>query len=464
MEVPHLVSAWNGLVQQLTNVFTKPTATLWRQLALGWLLHRGPATVTGIIRTLGDCADRHWTAYHKFFYRASWDLRELSAILLLRIIYPLIQQAARRDEQTGKLIVDLHLDDTTAGRYGRHVAHAGWYKDASCSGPAYKGTVIHWAHNWIVGCVTLRLADWPLVRWALPMIFELYRKKPDCDAQHPFRTRQQIASAMVAQAASVLPDVLWRVCVDGQYATRDMVRGLPKGVTLVSRIRSDAALHQLPSGERSHGKTRGPIPKKGDRLASIKELAASARDWQTITLEHQGRSVQRQVTSIVCLWWHVCRDKPIRLVIVRDPSGKQKDDYFFCTDATASEQEIVQRATDRWGVEEAIMEAKQHLGFENTRGWCSRTVNRQAPLSMVLLTLVKVWYANAATTTRQLLPQATPWFPQKERPSFLDMLAALRRILWQHRLSSKANSSNSWLTRKVQKFFDNVSYALCQAA
>jgi len=322
--------------------------------------------------------------------------------------------------------------------------------------------------------VTLRLADWPLVRWALPILFELYRKKPDCDAQHPFRTRQQIAAAMVAQAANILPDVLWRICVDGQYATRDMVRGLPKGVTLVSRIRSDAALHRLASGRRRRGKTRGPIPKKGTRMASIKQLARDAKDWKTIMLDHQGRSVERRVTSIVCLWWHVCRETPIRLVIVRDPSGKQKDDYFFCTDATAGEQEIVQRTADRWGVEEAIMEAKQHLGFENTRGWCSRTVNRQAPLAMVLLTLVKVWYARVAATTPELLPQVTPWFPQKERPSFLDMLAALRRVLWQHRISANQNSihrtvanrnlSNSWLTRQVQKFFDNVSYALCQAA
>jgi len=41
--------------------------------------------------------------------------------------------------------------------------------------------------------------------------------------------------------------------------------------------------------------------------------------------------------------------------------------------------QIAQRAYDRWGVEEAILEAKQQLGFENTLGWCRKTVNRQAP-------------------------------------------------------------------------------------
>ncbi|MFA7236529.1 MAG: hypothetical protein WC058_06670, partial [Phycisphaeraceae bacterium] len=47
-----VISAWNSLVQQLACVFTAPTAEVWRQLALGWVLHRGPATVTGMIRVV----------------------------------------------------------------------------------------------------------------------------------------------------------------------------------------------------------------------------------------------------------------------------------------------------------------------------------------------------------------------------------------------------------------------------
>ena len=93
--------------------------------------------------------------------------------------------------------------------------------------------------------------------------------------------------------------------------------------------------------------------------------------------------------QVVCLWYHVCRDVPIRLVIVRDPAGKEKDDFFFCTEASVPEAEIVQRYYDRWGVEEAILESKQHMGFESTQGWCSKTVNRQAPLAMILVSLVK---------------------------------------------------------------------------
>lgn len=302
------------------------------------------------------------------------------------------------------------------------------------------------------------------MRWALPVLFDLYRKRSDCTADHPFQTRQQRAATLVGQAVKALPQVIWRVCADGQYATRDMVAGLPAGVNLVSRIRRDAALHDLPTGKRRRGCRRGPVPRKGRRLPSLEQLAQKTEGWKTITVQHQGRTVRRRALGIVCLWYHVCRDTPVRVVIVRDPSGRQKDDYFFCTDATASEREIVQRATDRWGVEESIQEAKQQLGFENTRGWCSKTVHRQAPLAMVLVTLVKAWYAQAALKQPRLLPKGTPWAPDKPRPTFLDMLSALRGVLWRHRITPEKNFGNSRFVRQVHKFLAAAEYALCAAA
>jgi hypothetical protein len=109
MDAPSLVSAWDALVQQLCYVFTEPTARTWRQIALGWVLHRGPATVTAIFRTLGNVADRHWTVYEKFFYRAAWGLSTLGTALL---VYPLLLEATQG--QAGEVVADLAIDDTTA--------------------------------------------------------------------------------------------------------------------------------------------------------------------------------------------------------------------------------------------------------------------------------------------------------------------------------------------------------------
>lgn len=459
MDADVIVSAWNALVMQLGCVFTAPTARVWQQLALGWLLHRGPATVTGIYRTLGDLAVRHWTVYEKFFYRAAWSLEDLCLRLIQHVVSPMITLSAQLDPKSGKPIADLNIDDTTVARSGRHVAHAGWFKDASASGASHRGPVIHWAHNWIIAAVTLRLPAWPRMRWALPVLFALYRKRGDCDGRHPYRTRQTSAAAMARLLAKVFPNIQWRLAADGQYATRDLVGGLPAGVNLVSRIRADAALYDLPPKRRAG--RRGAPAKRGARLPAPREMAARRRaGWKTITVQHQGRAVKRRVLGIECLWYHVCRQTPIRLVIVRDPSGVQPDDYLFCTDADVCEGEIVQRYVDRWGVEEAIYEAKQHLGFESARGWCSRTVNRQAPLAMILLTMVKAWYATQAVGRADLAPAATPWYSRKRRPSFLDMLSALRTVLWQKRIQGK--SANSARIEKLSLYLTPVrKFGIC---
>ena len=147
-------------------MFTAPNAHTWRQIALGWVLYRKPAVVTDIIRILGDLANRTWTICHKFFYRAAWQLDMLCKQLLIHAVEPMIRDAGQVDSRTDRLVADLNIDDTTAVRYGNHVAHAHWLEDASANGPAQNGTVIHWAHNWLMDVVTLRLPGWPKCRSA----------------------------------------------------------------------------------------------------------------------------------------------------------------------------------------------------------------------------------------------------------------------------------------------------------
>ena len=455
MDATSLISAWNNIILQLCYIFTEPTAHTFRQIMLGWVLRRGPATVTGMFRTLGSLADKHWTVYQKFFYRAAWSLKALCTAVLIHVIYPLIIESGVLDESTGQPVVDLAIDDTTVARCGKHVAHAGWFKDASASGSSHKGTVLHWAHNWLVGAITLRLPKWAMIRWVFPVAFSLYRKPADCTQKDSFRSRQELAGEMIQEVAQALPEVQLRVSADGQYAKRQVVRGLPHRVNLVSRIRRDAAIYQLPSKRKIKGK-RGRKPKKGKRMPTPKKIAAYRKEgFREVTVQKQGYPVKRLVLGITCLWYHVCGEVPIRMVIVRDPFGKEVDDFFFCTDATVPDEQIVQRYYDRWGVEECILEAKQLMGFESTYGWCSKTVNRQAPLAMILVSLVKAWYAHCAADEPSLLPETMPWYKHKRHPSFLDMLSALRKVLWHHRISPNLRFST-----QVKELIESVSYGL----
>ena len=443
MDATSLVSAFHRMLHELSSAFTQPTAETFRQLAVGWILTPGVGTVTGMIRTLGAVATKHWTVYQKFFYRAAWRLEDLSFLLLRRLVAPLLGR-------------DIHLaiDDTTCGPRGKHVALAGWFKDASSHA---QGPVIHWAHNWIVGAVVLRVPRFPLLRLALPVLFALHRKKPDCDAAHPYATLPQQARQMVCRLAETFPERRILVAMDGLYATQDFFGDLPPNVVGVSRLRKNASLRQWPIPPRKGRPGRPRL--RGEPLPSLPELTRRARDWKTVDLLKQGRTVRRRIHGLTCQWYHVCRDKPVRVVIVQDPSGAEDDLRVVCTDPTVPDAEMVQQFYDRWGIEECIQEGKQQMGMERTRGWCTKTVRRQAPLAMLLAGLVKLWYVRHAAGHPLAQTRPLPWYPQKAGVSFRDMLAALRRALWQNLVLCKLHTR--W---KSNQLTEALAYALCEAA
>ncbi|KKM18481.1 hypothetical protein LCGC14_1665250 [marine sediment metagenome] len=443
MDATTLVSEFTFMLHQLSGAFTRPTAETFRQLAMGWVLTPGVGTVTGMIRTLGRWATKHWTVYEKFFYRAPWSLSDLSRLLLVRLVAPLLGPT-----------IDLNLDDTTCGPRGKHVALAGWYKDAS----AYaRTTVIHWAHNWVIGAVSLRIERFPGLRLSLPVLFALHRKRSNSDAEHPYATLPELALGLLRQLAKFLPKHRIFVAVDGFYAVNSFLGGLPKNVIAVSRLRKNAALRELvpPDLPRRRGRPR----LRGRRLPSLEVLTRQAKTWEEVELLKQGRTVRRRLHGLTCQWYHVCRCKPVRVVIVQDPSGREDDLHVVCTDPSVSDAEIVQRYIDRWGIEECIQEAKQQMGMERTRGFCKKTVSRQAPMAMILTTLTKLWFIKHGSAHPSLLPRRLPWYAHKRSYSFRDMLSALRQVFWRHRLLDNLHRQ-----RQSNEFMDALTYALCEAA
>ncbi|MBN1489626.1 MAG: transposase [Phycisphaerae bacterium] len=449
-----LVAGWEALCQQLAPAFTRPTFVTFLHIATGWVLCRSRPTVTNLVCTIGASllghVAKHWTVYERFFYRAAWSLEEVSRLLLVRVIAPLVQ------DQAVEQVIDLKIDDSTCGRCGKHVAYAAYFKDASASNVLK--TVVHWAHNWVIGCAAMRPKRWPSRVLGLPVWFTLYRKPKDCDRKHPFQTRQQIAAEMILRTREALPDWTIRVAADGQYATKVVAKAASGiGSNLVSRIRSDAALYALPPRRKRH--KRGRRPKKGKRLPTPKRLAQRKNGWKTVEALVYGKRVKRRVLSIVCLWYHVCKGQPIKLLIVRDPTGQQADDYMFCTDPSVRDAEVIERFAARWPIEETIHDGKQLGGFEQVQGWCPRTVVRQAPMAMIVQTLVKVWYLRHGVKATSAQPKGTDWSADKDHSSYLDMLATLRKAIWTHRINMK---SLPW--QRVRELWKTLQFTLCAAA
>ena len=116
----------------------------------------------------------------------------------------------------------------------------------------------------------------------------------------------------------------------------------------------------------------------------------------------------------------------MRIVVVRDPSGRRRDEAFFCTDCRASAAFILANYARRWTLEVAFHDVKQCLGFEDPQNQTPEAVRRTAPLAFVSYDLVLLW---TALRTRRGQPVGwiqRPWYRSKCAPSFADMMTAVR--------------------------------------
>ena len=61
-----------------------------------------PAQLAQAVKRLSiHLADRHWTVYHRFFYRAAWSLDALSTALLVHVVAPMILESGVIDLTSG---------------------------------------------------------------------------------------------------------------------------------------------------------------------------------------------------------------------------------------------------------------------------------------------------------------------------------------------------------------------------
>jgi hypothetical protein len=182
--------------------------------------------------------------------------------------------------------------------------------------------------------------------------------------KHGGPTTVELARQMLEDLTGWLPHRTFQLAADRAYASL-CGAGLER-VEVTSRIRGDAAVYDLPPPPT--GKPGRPR-KKGDRLPSLAQLAAAATGWTTVTYRQRGHTVEGQVWSRPLLWYSVAGDTPLRLTVVRDPDGRQPDDYFITTDTSAQPAWVAAHYAGRWGIEVTFRDAKQHLGAQDPQCW-----------------------------------------------------------------------------------------------
>lgn len=427
------MTAWRALLERTRPVFRAPSFAVFTDLVTGWVCAPGRRTITAMIKVADPAGRRAHDAYHRFIRDGAWKMNRLWRVLAC--------YAIDRFAPTGT--VSLDVDDTLFHKTGRKVAGAGIFRDAVRS--TARRVVHTLGLNLVV--LTLRVAPpWGGVPIALPINVRLHRKNdPTTTVEH--------AAAMTRELAGWLPDRHFHLCGDGAYATLAGA-DLPR-THITSRIRRDAAIYQ-PAPPRT-GKPGRPRT-KGDRLPTPAQLAATAptNDWHTAEIDVRGRTVSRQIYTRDVLWHKVNKHHLLRLVIVRDPDRIEPDDFFITTDLTATGAQTASRYAGRWSIEVTFRDVKQDLGGQDPQSWKRRGPERAACLSLWLHSLIWCWYLDTHPTGHTWIPR--PWYPGKNTPSFLDALAALRRVLWSQRITATSHPDQQ-IGEITDALLDTLAYA-----
>jgi len=143
-------------------------------------------------------------------------------------------------------------------------------------------------------------------------------------------------------------------------------------------------------------------------------------------------------------------------VLVRDPKGKWRDEALVCTDLSLSAPEMITGYCRRWSVEVAFCDAKQMLGFHDPQVWSEKSVERAAPMSWFVGSLIVLWYAAAGHAGDQA-QRERPWYKNKETPTMADMLAACRYQMWESWIN-EANAEAAPAARREEKLAWLLNY------
>jgi len=389
-------------------------------LVVGAILAPGKRTISSCLRVMGLAWEYHFTNYHRVLNRATWSALQASKILLGLIVVLLVPAGVP---------VVLGADDTVERRSGRKITAKGCYRDAVRS--SRKHVVKCFGLKW-GSLMVLVPVPWARRVWALPFLTALCQPKGKA---HKGRDNTSVdwLRQMMMQARRWLPTRLLVLVVDGGFAAVALALAcVDSQVTMVARLRLDAALYHPPAPQPPS--KRGRKPTKGKRHRSLKVWAArSDTPWEELEVDwYRGERKALWIFSRTALWYTPGQAPvAIRFVLVRDPEGKLSDAAFFCTDLQATPERILGWVVMRWSVEVTFEEARAHLGLETQRQWSDQAIARTTPVLLGLFSLVTV-LALRLCPSGQIPVETTAWY-HKAEPTFSDCLTLVRRQLWRAR-------------------------------
>jgi hypothetical protein len=354
------------------------------------------------------------------------------------------------------------LDDTIERRRGRRIAAKGIYRDPVRSSDAHfvKASGLRW-----MSLTLLAPIPWAGRVWALPFLTALVPSERFCrERSRRHRSLLDVGRRLALQARRWLKGRDLVLVGDSGFSALLFLDAMRRsGVTAITRLRLDAALHE-PAPPRLPG-TIGRPRTKGARLPTLSEvLADGSTRWRAVIVPGWYGAGARavEIASATAVWRHGGLPVvPIRWVLIRDPEHRFAPQALLCTDLARDPAQIVTWFVRRWQVEVTFQEVRAHLGVETQRQWSDKAITRTTPCLLALSSIVTLLAARLPAWERRRIATAA-WYV-KPQLTFSDALAAVRRALWREQ-GLRTSSRRAPRTKRRFVLPAPWAYALCHAA
>src|SRR5262249_13066215 len=285
-----------GVLEPFAPAFRAGVWEWAKVLLVGAILPPGGRTVRAAVRVVGLSQERHFANYHRVLNRDCWSSRALSRILpglLLRAFVP------------ADAPVVVGIDETIERRRGAKIAAKGIYRDPVRTSKEHfvKTSGLRW-----ISLQLLAPIPWAQRVWGLPFLTVL---APSARYHRQRRRRHKTLTdwgrQMLLQLRRWLPARAIVVVADSTYAVLDLLarcQRLPRPITVVTRLRLDAALYD-PAPPRPAG-AKGRPRRKGQRQPTLQARLSDPRTpWATLAIRWYGGSQRTiEVATATAVWYH----------------------------------------------------------------------------------------------------------------------------------------------------------------
>lgn len=316
----------------------------------GAILAGGRRTAASWFRCAGVTDD--WDRFY--------DLLQSIGKNALSLMLPLLAFIFRKFDPGEHGYWTLVIDDSPTKRFGPYVEAANIHHNPT---PSPGDGEWLYGHNWV--CLAMVLSHPMFGMIAMPLLSHLYVRKVDVEALNArhgweFRTKHQLALDLCRQVMQTLKALGSKagfiVVFDGAYAAKSLVRPLiAQGATVVTRLRSDAKLFDLPVDTPGQ---RGRPRKYGKNRISLKKRAADRRGWQSILYSCRGKMVEGRYKTFLATS-HVVGGT-VRVVLLEHRKGNWA--AYISSDTSMSVALILKTVSDRWAIEEHFHDVKEIWG------------------------------------------------------------------------------------------------------